>query len=50
MKQTIQELRSHDPAASITHHWVAYADISNNLKRAVIASEDSNFTTHEGIE
>ncbi|MGO3891086.1 MAG: monofunctional biosynthetic peptidoglycan transglycosylase [Paenalcaligenes sp.] len=50
MTQTIHELRSDDPTASITHQWVAYADISNNLKRAVIASEDSNFTNHEGIE
>ncbi|MGG4605615.1 monofunctional biosynthetic peptidoglycan transglycosylase [Paenalcaligenes sp. Me131] len=50
MRQTIEELRSHDPAAAITHQWVAYADISNNLKRAVIASEDSNFINHEGIE
>ena len=30
--------------------WVAYADISDNLKRAVIASEDASFTEHEGVD
>jgi monofunctional biosynthetic peptidoglycan transglycosylase len=30
--------------------WVAYSQISNNLKRAVIASEDDGFTNHEGVD
>lgn len=30
--------------------WVAYGDISDNLKRAVIASEDAGFTEHEGVD
>ena len=30
--------------------WVAYSDISENLKRAVIASEDASFTEHEGVD
>ena len=30
--------------------WVAYGDLSDNLKRAVIASEDSGFTEHEGVD
>ncbi len=30
--------------------WVAYADISDNLKRAVIASEDDSFANHEGVD
>lgn len=30
--------------------WVPYAQISNNLKRAVIASEDGDFLDHEGID
>lgn len=30
--------------------WVPYARISAQLKRAVIASEDSNFSGHSGIE
>ena len=30
--------------------WVPYADMSDNLKRAVIASEDASFTEHEGVD
>lgn len=30
--------------------WVPYDEISNNLKRAVIASEDDDFINHDGVE
>ena len=30
--------------------WVPYAQISDNLKRAVIASEDDGFSTHGGVD
>jgi monofunctional biosynthetic peptidoglycan transglycosylase len=30
--------------------WVPYAGISDNLKRAVIASEDADFIDHNGVE
>lgn len=30
--------------------WVAYNQISDNLKRAVIASEDDGFSNHEGVD
>lgn len=30
--------------------WVDYADISDHLKRAVIASEDDGFTYHDGVD
>ena len=30
--------------------WVPYAQISANLKRAVIASEDASFTEHDGLD
>ena len=30
--------------------WVPYEQISDNLKRAVIASEDGDFTNHEGVD
>ncbi len=33
-----------------THQWVGYADISDNLKRAVIASEDGGFVDHGGVD
>ena len=30
--------------------WVPYNQISDNLKRAVIASEDDGFTNHDGVD
>ncbi|MGV3493448.1 MAG: monofunctional biosynthetic peptidoglycan transglycosylase [Ramlibacter sp.] len=30
--------------------WVPYARISDNLKRAVIASEDGSFVNHDGVD
>lgn len=30
--------------------WVPYAQISDHLKRAVIASEDGSFVNHEGVD
>ena len=30
--------------------WVPYDQISDNLKRAVIASEDGSFTAHDGVD
>lgn len=32
------------------HDWVPYAQISDQLKRAVIASEDDVFATHDGVQ
>ena len=37
-------------AAHWQQHWIDYAAISPHLKRAVIASEDSGFTEHSGVE
>jgi monofunctional biosynthetic peptidoglycan transglycosylase len=30
--------------------WVSYPQISNTLKRAVIASEDDGFSNHDGVD
>ena len=30
--------------------WVDYGQISDNLKRAVIASEDDGFSNHDGVD
>ena len=30
--------------------WLPYKDMSDNLKRAVIASEDASFTEHDGVD
>ncbi|CAM5793928.1 monofunctional biosynthetic peptidoglycan transglycosylase [Ottowia pentelensis] len=33
-----------------SQHWRDYGQISDQLKRAVIASEDDSFTNHEGVD
>lgn len=35
---------------SIQHQWVPFEEISNNLKLAVIGSEDQNFPVHNGFD
>lgn len=34
----------------VQYDWVAYKHISNNLKQAVIASEDAAFSNHDGFD
>src|SRR3569623_178947 len=34
----------------LDHRWVGAQDISDNLKTAVIASEDDNFCSHHGFD
>lgn len=43
-------LRAAQPDAQVRYEWVPYEQISANLKRAVIASEDANFMQHSGVE
>ncbi len=50
MKTQLQVLRAKDPDAELRHKWVDYRKISPNLKRAVIAAEDSTFIAHEGFD
>lgn len=50
MRQQLSVLREKNTGAQLQQKWVAYDHISNNLKRAIIASEDSNFSEHEGID
>ena len=50
MRQQLAVLREKNPDAQLQQKWVPYARISNNLKRAIIASEDSNFSEHEGVD
>jgi len=50
MRQQLAVLREKDPAARLQFQWVDYERISGNLKRAIIASEDANFSGHEGID
>ena len=50
MEDRLNIIQEKIPDAELKHQWVDYAKISNNLKRAVIASEDSKFAEHEGFD
>ena len=50
MRQQRAQLQKSDPNARLKFEWVDYERISGNLKRAIIASEDANFSGHEGID
>jgi monofunctional biosynthetic peptidoglycan transglycosylase len=49
-RQQLSELRAKNPNAQLKQQWVPYASISDNLKRAVVASEDANFNDHDGVD
>lgn len=50
MRQQLSALREKNPNATLKHEWVPYERISNNLKRAVVASEDARFNEHDGVD
>ncbi len=50
MEDRLQIIQETKPDAELKYKWVDYSHISNNLKRAVIASEDSKFNDHEGFD
>ena len=50
MRQQESVLQQKDPRFKIRSQWVPYSRISNNLKRAIIASEDSHFSDHDGVD
>ena len=50
MRADAWRLRQDRPDLSIQHDWVPYDQISRNLKRAIIASEDANFVNNNGFE
>lgn len=45
-----ERVRGEREAFEFDHHWVDYAQISDQVKAAVIASEDAGFTEHEGVD
>lgn len=47
--RTIEQIRD-KKNPRLLHAWVGYEDISDNLKRAVIASEDQLFFEHKGFD
>ena len=50
MSYRMGELHEKKPDALVRYTWVPYNKISHNLKRALIASEDSTFVDHEGFD
>lgn len=50
MRDRLQQLQKENPEARLKHQWVDYQHISTNLKRAVVAAEDSKFAQHEGFD
>jgi monofunctional glycosyltransferase len=51
------ERRAHAPASArpgakpaLQHLWVDYARFSGNIKRAVVATEDQRFLSHDGVD
>jgi monofunctional biosynthetic peptidoglycan transglycosylase len=50
MREQLSVLQEANPNAQLKHQWVPYDRIANNLKRAVIASEDANFADHPGVD
>ena len=50
MRQQESALQEKNPQVKIQYRWVPYDRISNNLKRAIIASEDSHFSDHQGVD
>ncbi len=50
MTSSLETLQEKNPKAALQQRWVAYANISDNLKRALIAAEDAKFVDHEGFD
>jgi monofunctional biosynthetic peptidoglycan transglycosylase len=50
MEDRLEVMQDKNPDAELKHKWVPYSKISNNLKRALVASEDSKFVDHEGFD
>jgi monofunctional glycosyltransferase len=50
MRADAWRLAAAQPSVAIQHQWVPYEQISRNLKRAIIASEDADFANNNGYE
>lgn len=50
MERRLEIMQEKNPDAELRHRWVPYDQISNHLKRAVIAAEDAKFVDHEGFD
>lgn len=50
MAARLEVIQERVPDARLKQRWVPYAQISQHLKRAVIAAEDSQFMAHQGFD
>lgn len=50
MDARLKAMQQDNPKAKLQYHWVDYSKISTNIKRAVIASEDTKFLQHHGFD
>jgi monofunctional biosynthetic peptidoglycan transglycosylase len=50
MESRLSILQANNPRAKIEHYWLPYAQISSNLKRALVAAEDAKFVDHDGFD
>jgi monofunctional biosynthetic peptidoglycan transglycosylase len=50
MESRLSVMRQVKPSARLVFVWVPYGKISDNLKRAVLTSEDDKFVDHDGFD
>jgi len=50
MRNQLNILQEKNPDTQLKQKWLPYERISRNLKRAIIASEDANFSGHDGVD
>lgn len=50
MKLEAARLKAEKPGVKLRHQWIPLARMGNNIKRAVIASEDQKFLHHDGVD
>ncbi|MGA8863114.1 MAG: monofunctional biosynthetic peptidoglycan transglycosylase [Gallionella sp.] len=50
MDTRLEIMQGKNPDAELRQKWVPYSRISDNLKRALIASEDARFVDHVGFD
>jgi monofunctional glycosyltransferase len=50
MEDRLSLMQDKNSDAALQHQWVPYEKISDNLKSALIASEDAKFVDHEGFD
>ncbi len=50
MRAQYEALKGKNPDVRLRYQWIPYPNISKQLKNAVLAAEDANFTDHDGVD